>query len=62
MTPDQLRTARARLGLTQAGLARALRMADNGARTIRRYEAGTRTIPGPVELAVEYLISKHITH
>jgi len=59
MSPDQFKSARAKLGLTQAGLAAALGLAKNGVRTVRRYEAGTRTIPGPVVLAMKYLILTH---
>lgn len=59
MTPQELKSSRKRLGLTQAGLARALLMSqDNGGRTVRRWEAGTHPIPGPVELAIKWLLHK----
>ena len=47
MTPQQLRDARAGLGLTAAQLARAVGVASE--RTVTRWEAGQRAIPGPVE-------------
>jgi len=53
MTPDDLRTLRKRLGLTQAELAERLR---NSERSIRRYEDGERDIPGPVQVAVEAML------
>lgn len=53
MTPAQLRAIRKRAGLTQGQLAKFLRLADS--RTIRRYEAGTREISGPVALLMEML-------
>lgn len=54
MTPDALKSARARLGLTQAGLGELLRC---DGRTVRRWEAGDREIPGPVAVLVEALLS-----
>ena len=54
MTPEALKSARAQLGLTQAGLG-ALMRCDG--RTVRRWEAGDREIPGPVEVLVEALLS-----
>ena len=53
MTPAELKTIRARAGLTQSGLAAVLRIEDN--RTIRRYEAGDRAISGPVSILLEML-------
>ena len=52
MRPHELRQARQALGLTQAQLAEALRTTRM---TITRYEAGTRRIPGTVQVAVEQL-------
>lgn len=53
MTPTELQAIRKRAGLTQSGLARFLRLADD--RTIRRYEDGSREISGPVSILVEML-------
>lgn len=58
-TPEALRNARATLGLSADTLARIVRVEDG--RTVRRWEAGEREIPGPVivimETAVGYLDS-----
>lgn len=58
MTPDQLKSARQRLNLSQGGLAAELRLGGDGARTVRRWEHGERAIPGPVEVALEYMLSE----
>jgi len=54
MTPDDLRSAREALGLTGDKLAR---IAQSNARTVRRWEAGDREIPGPMRALVEALMS-----
>lgn len=58
-TPEALKTARAVLGLSADALARIVRVEDG--RTVRRWEAGEREIPGPVivimETAMGYLDS-----
>ncbi len=54
MRPGDLKRARQALGLTQAQLAETLRTTRM---TITRYEAGTRRIPGMVEVALEQLAS-----
>jgi transcriptional regulator with XRE-family HTH domain len=54
MTPDELRNARKRLGMTQAQLARLLGIKSD--RTIRRMEAGDVEISGPVTVLVELLL------
>lgn len=46
MTPAELKSARAALGLSAAGFARAVGV-ESG-RTVRRWESGERDIPGPV--------------
>jgi DNA-binding transcriptional regulator YiaG len=56
MTPNELRKARKRLGLSQAGLAEALRMGANGGRTVRRWELGEIPVTGPASKAVELMI------
>lgn len=61
MTPEALKSARIRLGMTQAQLAKALRLAPrSGADTVRKWENGSRSITGPVSLAVEYLLHLHL--
>lgn len=46
MTPTEFKAIRHVLGLSAQGLARALGVSDG--RTVRRWEAGDRGIPGPV--------------
>ena len=50
MTPDELREARARLGLTQAQLAEWLAV---GLRTVKGWESGRSPVPKAVELALK---------
>ncbi|MEY9591044.1 transcriptional regulator with XRE-family HTH domain [Bradyrhizobium yuanmingense] len=50
-TPEALREARTTLGLTADALARIVRVEDG--RTVRRWEAGEREIPGPVIVILE---------
>lgn len=62
MTPDDLRTARKALGLTQNGLAEVLRMSEkNGGRSVRIWETEGNTVPGPVQVAVEFMLKAHGT-
>jgi len=57
LTPSELKTARKALGLTQSGLAEALRLSPkNGDRSVRIWETEGNTIPGPVQVAVECLL------
>jgi hypothetical protein len=57
MTPADFRTARKALGLTQTGMAEALRLSPaNGARSIRIWEKEGNTVPGPVQVAVEFML------
>jgi DNA-binding transcriptional regulator YiaG len=59
MTPADLRTARKSLGLTQSGLAKALRLSEkNGDRSVRIWEQDGNTVPGPVQVAVEMLLER----
>jgi DNA-binding transcriptional regulator YiaG len=55
MTPDELREARRKLGLSTAGLAKVLRLGSGGARTVRRWESGDSGIPGPAQVAIEFM-------
>src|SRR5271156_3764972 len=50
-TPEALRDARAALGSSADALARIVRVEDG--RTVRRWEAGKREIPGPVIVILE---------
>lgn len=58
MTPSDLRTARKTLGLTQHGLAGALRMGKWGFQSVAKWEKGEIPIPGPVQVAVELMLDK----
>lgn len=44
MTPEQFKTARQSINLTQRQLARMWGMGANGERTVRRWEAGERPV------------------
>jgi DNA-binding transcriptional regulator YiaG len=54
VTPERLRAIRAALGLSAAGFARLVRV-ESG-RTVRRWEAGERDVPGPVTVLAEALM------
>lgn len=54
MTPTELKDARKALGLSAEGFA-FLVQAGSG-RTVRRWEAGNRDIPGPVKVIVRALM------
>ena len=54
MTPKQFKAARRELDLTQNGMAQALGIASD--RTVRRWEAGERDIPGPAIVAIAYML------
>jgi transcriptional regulator with XRE-family HTH domain len=56
MTAADLRAARKRLGLTQHGLAGALRMGKWGFQSVAKWEKGEVPIPGPAQVAVELMI------
>lgn len=56
MQPTEIKAARRRLGLTQQGLAEALRLGPNGERTIRRWEQGDIPVTGPASVAIELLL------
>ena len=60
MSPADLRSARKRLGLTQAQLAAALKLKSD--RTIRRMEAGGVEIGGPVQVAIALILMLGWTH
>lgn len=56
MTPEELRQTREKLGLTQAELSEKLLISDG--RTVRRWEAGDRAIPGPAIAALRYMLKE----
>lgn len=51
MTPAELKSKRHALGLSAERFARLVRVRSG--RTVRKWEAGDRDIPGPVEVIVE---------
>lgn len=55
MTPSELKATRHALGLSAEGFARLVRV-ESG-RTVRRWEAGDRDIPGPVIVIVEAIMA-----
>lgn len=58
-TPEAVNRAREYLGLNMAGMARALRLGENGDRTIGRIESGGNSsgVPGPMQVALEALVA-----
>lgn len=58
MTPEQVRSHRQALGMTQADLAAVLRMGSEGRRTVRRWESGQQSITGPASVALELMVEK----
>lgn len=57
MTPDDIRGARLRLGLTQQGLADALELEGPYAKdTVRSWESGKRPISGPARVAIRMMV------
>ncbi|KKL58854.1 hypothetical protein LCGC14_2221200 [marine sediment metagenome] len=59
MTPTEFRTIRYAFGYSAEGLARALRVQSG--RTIRKWEAGDRDIPGPAQVVMRLLERRIIT-
>ena len=55
MTPGELKEARHALGLSADGFAHVVGV-ESG-RTVRRWEAGERDIPGPIVVLVGLLLS-----
>ena len=53
MTPETIKTARLALGVSTGDFARLMRVDK---RTVERWEAGDRDIPGPATIMVEVLI------
>jgi DNA-binding transcriptional regulator YiaG len=57
MTPDEIRAARQRLGMSQEALARAMRLGKGGNRIVRGWERGERKPSGPVIVALEFMLA-----
>lgn len=57
MTPADLRIARKALSLSQHGLAEALRMGKSGWQSVSRWERDGGSVPGPVQVAVGYMLA-----
>ena len=55
MTPEELRAARAEMGLTQEEAANKY---GAGLRSYKNWELGERTIPGPVVVLTRYLVDE----
>ena len=55
MSPEDLKSARKTLGLSQAEFARVVGVASD--RTVRKWEDAERDIPGPVDVLVRLLIA-----
>jgi DNA-binding transcriptional regulator YiaG len=59
MTPADFRNARKALGLSQKEMAKVLRLSEkNGDRSIRIWESEGNTVPGPVQVAVEFMLER----
>lgn len=56
MTPEEFKAARRTLGLSASKMAAALKVSHG--RTIRRWEAGHRDIPGPAIVAVQFMLEQ----
>lgn len=54
MIPASFKAARHALGLSAEGMAKALQVSSG--RTVRRWEAGDRDIPGPAKVALRYML------
>lgn len=56
MTPDEMKSLRRDLGLTQSELADAFRLSEKGGKhSVREWETGTREPSGPVSLLYELI-------
>jgi transcriptional regulator with XRE-family HTH domain len=55
MTPEELRSARQELGLTQREIAEKYEISLKG---YKKYEEGERPIPGPVKLLTKYVLQE----
>lgn len=55
MTPHEFRKSRHALGLSTAKLAKLFQVSSG--RTVRRWEAGDRNIPGPAKVLLRWLVN-----
>ena len=55
MTPTEFKEARHTLGLSTAKLAELFQVSSG--RTVRRWEAGDRDIPGPAKVLMRWLVT-----
>jgi len=61
MTGEEVRDARMTMGMTQRQLAEALGLdATNSKDTVRGWEAGRRTVSGPISVAVRMLLEQYL--
>ena len=56
LTPEEFRTARKALGMTQHRLAEALGMGRWGFQSVGKWERGEKPIPTPVALAIQGML------
>lgn len=57
MTGEEIKAAREQLGLSAAGLAAALKLPSRWSdRTVRSWERGEYPAPGPVVVAIRYML------
>ncbi len=61
MPPLELRAARKALGMTQHELAATLNMGKWGFQTVSVWEKEGNTVPGPVAVAVRYMVQESPT-
>jgi DNA-binding transcriptional regulator YiaG len=54
VTPTEFKSARNALGMSANQMARALGVHEG--RTVRRWQDGTQDVPGPVAVAVAYML------
>jgi DNA-binding transcriptional regulator YiaG len=60
MSSDEVKAARETLGLTQKQLAAALHLESKFSRdTVRFWEKGARTVPGPPGVAIRLMLELH---
>jgi DNA-binding transcriptional regulator YiaG len=57
MTPNEIKSARLALGMSQRQLAETLRMGTDGGRAVRRWESGDRPVSGPASVAIEAMLT-----
>jgi DNA-binding transcriptional regulator YiaG len=58
MDHTEFKAARLALGVSASQLARMLQLGDHGGRTVRRWEADERPVPGPVAVLINLFLEK----